>query len=83
MADLLSSGLSFLADQLQAHAATTVTYRRGVQQVSLPATIGQTEFRRGLIELLKERYVRGDLTMAEYESRVRHILLDPALRPPV
>jgi hypothetical protein len=44
--------------------------------------IGQTEFRRGLVELLKARYVRGDLTMAEFESRVRHVLLDPALQPP-
>ena len=45
--------------------------------------IGQTEFRRGLMELVKERYVRGDLTIDEYESRVRHIMQDPALRPPV
>jgi hypothetical protein len=44
--------------------------------------IGQTEFRRGLIELVKERYVSGDLTIDEYESRVRHIMQDPALRPP-
>ncbi len=44
--------------------------------------IGQTQFRRALVELVKERYVRGDLTLDEYESRVRHIYLDPALRPP-
>ncbi len=45
--------------------------------------IGQTEFRRRLLDLVKERYVRGDLTLAEYEIRVRHLMQDPALRPPV
>ena len=44
--------------------------------------IGQTAFRQQLTDLLKERYVRGDLTLAEFESRVRHLYQDPALRPP-
>jgi hypothetical protein len=44
--------------------------------------IGQTAFRAQLTDLLKERYVRGDLTLAEFESRVRQIYQDPALRPP-
>jgi hypothetical protein len=44
--------------------------------------IGQSEFKRGLVELVKERYVRGDLTLDEYEARVRHIYQDPALRSP-
>jgi len=44
--------------------------------------IGQTAFRRQLTDLLKERYVRGDLTLAEFESRVRHLFSDPALTPP-
>lgn len=44
--------------------------------------IGQHEFRRGLVELVKARYVRGDLTLDEFESRVRHIYQDPALFPP-
>ena len=44
--------------------------------------IGQTAFRRQLTDLLKERYVRGDLTLAEFETRVRHLYSDPALTPP-
>ena len=44
--------------------------------------IGQTAFRGQLTDLLKERYVRGDLTLAEFESRVRQLYQDPALRPP-
>lgn len=40
--DLLQSGLSWLGDQLQAHAARQVVYRRNVTSVSLPATVGQT-----------------------------------------
>ena len=44
--------------------------------------IGQTAFRAQLTDLLKERYVRGDLTLAEFESRVRQLYQDPALRPP-
>ena len=44
--------------------------------------IGQTAFRHQLAELLKERYVRGDLTLAEFEVRVQHLYRDPALQPP-
>lgn len=44
--------------------------------------IGQTAFRQGLVDLLKERYVGGELTLGEFESRVRHLYQDPALRPP-
>ena len=44
--------------------------------------IGQTAFRQQLTDLLKERYVRGDLTLGEFESRVRQLYQDPALRPP-
>jgi uncharacterized membrane protein len=45
--------------------------------------IGQAAFRRGLVDLLKERYVRGDLTLDEFESRVRHVYQDPALGSPI
>ena len=44
--------------------------------------IGQTAFRQQLTDLLKERYVRGDLTLGEFEARVGHLYQDPALRPP-
>jgi hypothetical protein len=43
MANIISAGAAWLADQLQAHVATTITYRRGATNVSLAATKGQTE----------------------------------------
>lgn len=42
MADLLRTGVGWLKDQLQAHASRTVVYRRGVNSVSLSATVGQS-----------------------------------------
>ena len=44
MGDLLHSGLAWLADQLHAHASRPITYRRGVQQVALNATLGRKDF---------------------------------------
>ncbi len=44
MTDLLSQGLSWLEDQRHQHLTRTVTYRRGVDQVELSATIGRTVF---------------------------------------
>ena len=44
MGDLLHSGLAWLADPLYAHASRPITYRRGVQQVALNATLGRKDF---------------------------------------
>jgi hypothetical protein len=40
--DLLAQGLAWLTKQLQAHAATTVVYRRGGESLSVCATLGRT-----------------------------------------
>lgn len=40
MGDLLKDGLAWLTGQLQAHAAQTVTYRRGTNTVVVQATYG-------------------------------------------
>jgi uncharacterized membrane protein len=37
----------------------------------------QDEFRRQLIDVLKQRYVRGELTTAEFEDHLSRILRDP------
>lgn len=44
MADLLEQGVSWLDGQIHAHAARTVTYRRGADSVQMAATIGRTPF---------------------------------------
>jgi hypothetical protein len=46
MADLLRTGTEWLATQLQAHAGTTATYRRGLLSCALTVTIGQSSFTR-------------------------------------
>ena len=38
MADMISSGLSWLAGQLKTNVSQTVTYKRGIQSVSIQAT---------------------------------------------
>jgi hypothetical protein len=42
MADILHAGQEWLADQLKEHASRQVVYQRGLQQVSVQATIGRT-----------------------------------------
>jgi hypothetical protein len=42
MPDLLQTGLDWLADRLKEHASRPVIYRRGVQQVTVQATVGRT-----------------------------------------
>ena len=42
MPDLLETASDWLADQLKTHASRTVTYQRGVDSVSVQATIGRT-----------------------------------------
>ncbi len=42
MQDLLQAGQAWLADQLRAHVAKEVTYRRGADEITVRATIGRT-----------------------------------------
>ncbi len=42
MADMLQSGQEWLADQLKQHASRSVVYQRGIEQVTVQATIGRT-----------------------------------------
>lgn len=42
MADMLNTGLDWLADKLKAHVSRSVTYKRGVDEVTVSATIGRT-----------------------------------------
>lgn len=45
MADLLDSGLAWLDGQRERFLTRPVRYRRGSQEVGVPATIGRTVFR--------------------------------------
>jgi len=42
MPDLLQTGLTWLADQLKAHASRAVIYERTGEQVTVQATLGRT-----------------------------------------
>lgn len=44
MPDLIADAAEWLADELAANLATTVTYRRGSDSVSVSATKGRTQF---------------------------------------
>lgn len=45
MSDMLQSGLSWMAGQLNDHASRMVTYVRGnLENAEVPATLGQSEF---------------------------------------
>ena len=59
MADLLETGSNWLEDQRTKHATRSVTYERGVDNVTLPATIGRTVFEidngHGVLERIESR----------------------------
>lgn len=61
MSDLIKSGLSWLTDQLTAHASQTVTYTAGVESGDVSATLG-----RKLLKLTDQfgvvRYEHTDMT---------------------
>ncbi|CAN5495964.1 hypothetical protein BH11PLA2_BH11PLA2_22810 [soil metagenome] len=42
MPDLLHFGMDWLADKLRQHVSRTVMYRRGADEIAVPATIGRT-----------------------------------------
>lgn len=44
MTNLLETGCDWLLDQREAHLATTVEYRRGVDVVDVSATLGSTRY---------------------------------------
>jgi len=44
MADLLQSASDWLGEMFKTHASRTVTYKRGIDSVNVPASIGRTEF---------------------------------------
>ena len=59
MGDLLEQGSAFLGDQRHRHLSHPVTYRRGNDEVTLQATVGQTVFEQadlsGLIQRIESR----------------------------
>ena len=44
MSDMLQEGLDWLEEQRQDHMSRTVTYRRGISTVEIPATVAATRF---------------------------------------
>ncbi len=71
MIDLLGQGVTWLNGVRHAHMTRTVTYVRGVDSVSLSATIGKTEFEQvdesGMVQRIESRdYIirAADLVLA-------------------
>jgi hypothetical protein len=44
------------------------------------AAQGPDAYRQGLLDVLKERYVRGEIALAEYEVRVAQVVRDPSVK---
>ncbi|HHK41649.1 MAG TPA: hypothetical protein ENJ50_04445 [Planctomycetaceae bacterium] len=84
MADLLETGSNWLQDQRTQHMSRTVTYERGIDTVSLSATVGRTVFEiddgRGVIQrheardflvLADDLVLAGSKTLPQAGDRVR------------
>jgi len=69
--NILAWASSWLQGKRHDHAAQTIIYRRGAQQVSLRATIGQTEFMRNdeagasIMAVSRDFLVRADDLMVD------------------
>lgn len=75
MADLLASGLDWLADQLLSHSSRTVTYQRGAASVSVAASVGRSLLKLG------DSYggVRMEWTDRDYLIRASDLVLNGAV----
>lgn len=78
MADMLQSGQEWLADQLKQHASRPVVYGRGIEQVSVQATIGRTMLK------LDDGYggVRIEWTDRDFLIQTADLILGAALVTP-
>ncbi|MBI3970474.1 MAG: SHOCT domain-containing protein [Chloroflexi bacterium] len=54
--------------------------RDGVAPMGMARVPGPRPYQRELLELLKERFVRGEITVAELERRAAQIVRDPSVR---
>ncbi len=64
MADLLGAGLDWLDQQRERFLTRPVTYRRGAQEVAVPATVGRTVFRLDTGPGVTERIEARDYLIA-------------------
>jgi len=76
MADLLGTGLDWLDQQRERFLTRPVTYRRGAQEVAVPATIGSTVFRLevgpGVTERIEARdYLIAAVHLANFGTLLR------------
>ena len=71
MADMMSDGSEWFAEQLKANCSESITYNRGSDSVTLSATIGRTEFELaneyGIVETFRSRdyiFTKSDLVLS-------------------
>ncbi len=76
-----------LVAALTGRASRQLIPRSAGSTVSLPrygaapaVVAGADAYRRRLLDVLKERYVRGEITLAEFERRAGEVARDPSVR---
>jgi hypothetical protein len=87
---LVGTYLAGLAQTLLPRAEPTATRSPGVLEAgrapyrlsggALAARDGLDLYRKRLLEVLKERYVGGQISLAEFEARAGRIVRDPSAR---
>lgn len=77
MANLLQEGSAWLGEQMHAHAASEVTYRRGGQSVSLLATVGRTPFETDDSEGAKISYELRDYLVQAADLVLGGVQVEP------
>jgi uncharacterized membrane protein len=59
--------------------ALTTRYSSADLRLPGPA-LGTDAYRQRLLDVLKERYVRGEIALAEFEARVTQVVRDPSVK---
>ena len=77
---------SIIASLADLPAAPRLARRRAPVPAPRPAPAfpsvasGPATYRQQLLDILKERFVRGELTIAEFEERAAQVVRDPTVR---
>lgn len=78
MADMLATALQWHREQLEEHAAQTVTYRRGAFSVELPVTFGS----RAATAELAANSLRVEVEQRDFIIPADKLILDGVLTKP-
>ncbi len=75
-----TEGMRYLASRRSRSRAGRIAAHRAAPHRRLAPAAGPTSYREQLLDVLKDRYVRGEIALAEFEERVTQVVRDPSAK---